>query len=318
MTGRAREPTLGPILLLGGSGQIGWELWRSLSPLGAVAAPSRAELDLADPDRLGRFVRDLAPRLIVNAAAYTDVDGAEAAPEQAIAINGMAPGVLAAEAMRLGIGLVHYSTDYVFDGSGRAPQAKAPGYREEDATGPLNAYGRSKLAGEQAIEASGAAHLILRTSWIYAARGRNFLRTIRRLAQERDELRIVDDQTGSPTWARCIAEATVHILGQCDIQNGIAALRDRGGLYHLSATGRTTWHGFAEAILDRLRARHGATLRAQRVVPITSAEYPQAARRPAFSVLDCDAAARAFGIVLPPWGEQLDLCLNEMNPAGLA
>lgn len=308
----------GPILLLGGQGQIGWELRRSLSPLGDVAVPGRSELDLADHRRLRDYVRELVPVLIVNAAAYTDVDGAEAAPEEAMAINGTAPGVLAAEAERLGIGLVHYSTDYVFDGSGRAPQAEAPGYREDDPANPINVYGRSKLAGEQAVKASGAAHLVLRTSWIYAARGRNFLRTMLRLARERDELRVVLDQTGSPTWARCIAEATADILAQCRIREGTAALRERGGLYHLSAAGRTTWHGFAEAILDRLRVRHGTTLRAQRVVPIPSAEYPQAARRPAFSVLDCEAAARAFSIRLPPWRAQLNRCLEEFDPDTLA
>jgi len=308
----------GPILLLGASGQIGWELRRSLSPLGVVAAPGRSELDLADHRRLRDYVRQLVPELIVNAAAYTDVDGAEAAPEEAMAINGTAPGILAAEAERLGIGLVHYSTDYVFDGSGRAPQAETPGYREDDPAKPINVYGRSKLAGEQAVKASGAAHLVLRTSWIYAARGQNFLRTMLRLARERDELRVVDDQTGNPTWARCIAEATAGILAQCRIQEGAATLRERGGLYHLSATGRATWHGFAEAILDRLRARHGATLRARRVVPIPSAEYPQAARRPPFSVLDCEAAAQTFGVRLPPWREQLYLCLQEFDPATLA
>jgi len=303
-----------PILLLGGGGQVGWELRRCLSPLAPLVAPGRAELDLADSDALRGCLRALGPGLIVNAAAYTDVDGAEAEPEAAMTVNATAPGVLADEARRLGIGLVHYSTDYVFDGAGRTPRSEAPGYREADEARPLNAYGRSKLAGEEAVRASGAAHLILRTSWVYAARGRNFLRTMRRLARERDELRVVDDQTGSPSWARCVAEATGLILARCRAPDDSAALRERSGLYHLSAADRTTWHGFAEAIVERLRAAPDESLRARRVVPIASADYPQAARRPPFSVLDSEAAARAFGVRLPPWRRQLELCLEECKP----
>lgn len=300
----------GPLLLLGGQGQIGWELRRCLMPLGEIVAPTRVELDLADPDQLRDHLRALAPALIVNAAAYTDVDGAESAPELAMAVNATAPGLLAEEAARLGVGLVHYSSDYVFDGAQREG-AEAPGYREPDPPNPLNLYGQSKLAGEQAIQASGVAHLILRTSWVYAARGRNFLRTIARLARERDELRVVDDQTGSPTWARAIAEATALILAQCHAVQDVRILRKYSGLYHLAATDRTTWHGFAEAILAHLRATRGAEVRAQRVVPISSADYPQEARRPAFSVLDGTAAGHVFGVSLPPWRDQLTLCLEE-------
>jgi dTDP-4-dehydrorhamnose reductase len=314
MSGRVR----GPILLIGGRGQIGWELRRSLSPLGAVLSPGLSELDLAKPQHIADYVRAQTPRLIVNAAAYTDVDGAESAEEAAVAVNATAPGVLAEEAKRLGIGLVHYSTDYVFDGVISASPAEASGYREDDPPNPLNAYGRSKLAGEQAVRQSGVAHLVLRTSWVYSARRRNFLLTMRRLAQQRDELRVVDDQMGSPTGARFIAEATTAILAASRASEDSAILRERGGLYHLSAAGRSTWYGFAAAILDQLRNGHDASVLAKRVVPITSAEFPQAARRPAFSVLDCSAAAEEFGVLLPSWHEQLDFCLEDIGSVGLA
>jgi dTDP-4-dehydrorhamnose reductase len=218
-----------------------------------------------------------------------------------MAINGTAPGILAEEAKRLGAGLVHYSTDYVFDGTENRP------WREDDAVAPLNAYGASKLVGEQAIAASGVRHLIFRTAWVYADRGRNFLKTMQRLALERDELRVVNDQRGAPTWARLIAEATALVLaatGRGD--DGWSTLADRSGLYHLTAAGETTWCGFAEAIVDRLPAED----RRARVVGIATGEYPTPAKRPAYSVLDCSRLARDFGIRLPDWRDGLALCLG--------
>ena len=292
-----------PILLIGGGGQIGWELRQTLAPLGPICAPERSALDLASADTIRGAVRETAPGLIVNAGAYTAVDRAESEPDLAQAINGAAPGVLAEEAKRLGAALVHYSTDYVFDGRSTRP------YREDDATGPINAYGRSKLAGEQAIAAVGCTCLILRTAWVYSSRRANFLRTMRGLAAEREELRIVDDQHGSPTWARSIAEATALILTHCNAHSGPGELGERGGLYHLTAAGETTWFGFAEAIVAKMREA-GEPLSVARMTPVTTAEYPTPAARPVFSVLDCTKAIKAFAIALPDWRDQLRLCLG--------
>lgn len=291
------------VLLLGANGQVGWELQRSLSPLGPVRALERAEADLSDHDALIRAVRETAPSMIVNAAAYTAVDRAEEEEEQARAINAGAPAILAGEAKRLGIPLVHYSTDYVFGGAGDHPA------REDDPVAPLNAYGRTKLAGEQAIRDSGCAHLILRTSWVYSMRGRNFLLTVKRLAGELDELRIVADQKGAPTWARGIAEATALVLARCGAPGDAGVLTEKGGLYHLTASGETSWHGFAEAIVDWLRAT-GQPVKCQRVVAIGTADYPTPAKRPAYSVLDCSRLRKTFGIAMPDWREQLRLCVE--------
>lgn len=291
------------ILLLGANGQVGWELQRTLSPLGPVRAMERAEADLSDHDALVRTVRDVAPSLIVNAAAYTAVDRAEEEEDLARAINGEAPGLLAEEARKLGAVLVHYSTDYVFDGAGDRPVT------EDDRVAPLNAYGRTKLAGEQAIRESGCAHLILRTSWVYSTRGRNFLLTVKRLAGELEELRIVADQKGAPTWARGIAEATALMLSRCGVPGDTGMLAEKGGLYHLTAAGETTWHGFAEAIVEWLRET-GQPVRCKRVVPIGTADYPTPAIRPANSVLDCSRLRESFGIGLPDWREQLRLCVE--------
>jgi dTDP-4-dehydrorhamnose reductase len=290
------------ILLLGGEGQVGWELARALAPLGRVLTPGRAALDLAEGEAIRAMVRTTRPRLIVNAAAYTQVDRAEAEPLLAEAVNAAAPAILADEAKRAGAALVHYSTDYVFDGSSRRP------YREDDPVAPLNAYGQSKLAGEQAIAASGVRHLILRTAWVYADRGRNFLKTMQRLAAERDDLRVVADQVGAPTWARLIAEATALMLAASRDADGWEALADRGGLYHLTAQGETTWCGFAAAIVAASPPR-GDGSRA-RVVPITTAEYPTPARRPAYSLLDNRRLATVFALSLPDWQEGLRLCLG--------
>ncbi len=290
-----------PILLLGGNGQIGWELRRTLAPLGPVTALERTDVDLADGKALRKVVRDAAPALIVNAAAYTQVDRAEKDAALAQAVNGTAPGILGEEANRLNAGLVHISTDYVFDGAAARP------YREEDAAAPISVYGKSKLAGEAAVAGSGCAHLILRTSWVYSMRGSNFLLTIRRLAGELDELRIVEDQRGAPSWARMIAEATAAILVRCGAPSDTGLLTEKGGLYHLTASGQTSWHGFAEAIVDWLRAT-GQPVRCRRVLAIPTAQYPTPAKRPANSLLDCTKLRDAFGIALPDWRDQLALC----------
>lgn len=288
------------ILLLGASGQIGYELCRTLVALGTVIAPERDECDLAAAETVARTMKAAGPSLIVNAAAFTDVDGAETAEGQrrAMAVNADGAGRLAEAAARARVPIIHYSTDYVFDGAARRP------YREDDAPAPLNAYGRSKLAGEKKIAASGAAHLILRTSWIYANRGSNFLRTMLRLAAEQKELRVVADQIGSPTWARKVAEATATILGQCWKPGAADALSGCAGTYHVAAAGETSWHGFAQAIV-------AATSTKIPVRAITTPEFPRPAKRPAYSVLDCGRAARVFGIALPDWRDQLAACLRE-------
>lgn len=279
------------ILITGRNGQVGWELERTLAPLGDIVALDRAGLDLADPDRLRAVVGDVRPDIVVNAAAYTAVDKAEAEAALATAINGTAPGILAEECKRSGALLVHYSTDYVFDGSKDGP------YTEGDPTCPINVYGASKLAGEQAIQTVAGRHLILRTSWVYGLRGHNFLRTIRRLAAERAELRIVADQIGAPTWSRLIAETTAALLARPAVAEG---------LFHLTAGGATSWHGFAAAIV----AAQGA---ATTVTPITTADYPLPARRPANSRLDC-GKLRGLGLAVVPWQEQLRLCLGAAEP----
>lgn len=291
------------ILLTGKTGQVGYELERSLQSLGEVIALDREQMDLADLDRLRDVIRDVRPALIVNPAAYTAVDKAEAEPELAMRINGEAPGVMAEEARKLGAAIVHYSTDYVFDGS------KEGAYREDDPTCPINVYGRTKLAGEQAIQASGVPHLIFRTSWVYGARGKNFLLTVRRLAQERDELRIVNDQHGAPTWCRTIADGTAYALASLRNSKGNIALdqdllRECSGLYHLAAQGQTTWHGFAQTI-----TAHWSMERKPTVTPIATCDYPLPARRPANSVLSCERFTGRFGH-LPKWDSALRLCLE--------
>lgn len=287
------------ILLTGKNGQVGWELARALLPLGNVAAFDHAGLDLADAAAVRRKLDEVRPDAIVNAAAYTAVDRAESEPELASAINAAAPALLAQEAARRGALLIHYSTDYVFDG------AKAAPYVETDPTAPLGAYGRSKLAGEEGIRAAGCEHLIFRTSWVYGARGANFLRTILRLAAEREELRVVNDQIGAPTWARLIAEATAHALKQAMRERRDRAFRS--GTYHLAAAGETSWHGFASAIVA---GRSG--LRVKAVTPIATADYPLPAPRPANSRLDTGAFRARFGLVLPDWRDCLPLCLEEI------
>ncbi len=290
------------ILLTGASGQVGWELQRTLASLGRVVAPSHAELDLARPDTLAAAVRDIKPDLIVNPAAYTAVDKAESEQELAYAVNAEAPLALAKEARRLGITLVHYSTDYVFDGS------QTGAYAETDKPRPLGVYGASKLAGEELVQASGADHLILRTSWVYGLRGKNFLLTMQRLARERDKLSVVADQFGAPTWARSIAEATAQMLALWLAPGATPDDRRRlSGIYHLSCGGRTSWHGFAEAILQDMQARGEKT---PALKAISTAEYPTPAQRPANSVLSNEKLQKTFGIRMPAWEHALALCLD--------
>lgn len=284
------------ILLTGSSGQVGWELQRTLATLGEVVAPRRDALDLSDMHNLRDFVRTLKPELIVNPAAHTAVDRAESEPALARAINAIAPAILAEEAARLGVPLVHFSTDYVFDGSKKTP------WLETDITHPLGVYGATKLEGEQAIREQGIAHLILRTSWVYGLRGGNFLLTMQRLFRERDNLRIVADQIGAPTWSRSIAEATAQILARRPFVQP-----ELSGVYHLTCSGSASWHDFAEAILIRTPLMEG---RQVTLHPIPASDYPTPASRPANSVLDNSKLHAAFGIVMPHWQTALDLCLD--------
>jgi dTDP-4-dehydrorhamnose reductase len=293
------------ILLIGSNGQVGWELARSLMPLGRVMVPERDQCDLTRPDTLIPLVNSLRPDVIVNAAAYTAVDKAEEEIELAMMVNARAPGALADAARRHNALLVHYSTDYVFDG------ANAGMYSETDAPNPGSAYGRSKLAGEEAVRSASADHLIFRTSWVYAARGKNFLRTILRLAGEREELRIVADQFGAPTWARLIAEVTALALQQDLAQKKIGAFES--GTFNLTAAGETSWHGFASAIIAAARAR-GAKLSCRTVVPITTAEYPLPAARPGNSRLAGGKLAERYGLAMPEWEDCMQLCLAELFP----
>jgi len=305
------------ILLTGSNGQVGADLARLLPSIGELTAFNHASLDLTDTTALRRAVRDVRPNLIVNAAAYTKVDQAEQEISAAFAVNAEAPATLAAEAKKIGAAIVHYSTDYVFDGSKHVP------YTENDPPNPVSVYGKSKLAGEEAIRASGAPHLILRTAWVYAWRGRNFLLTILRLSTEREELRIVHDQIGAPTLSREIAAGTVRILSAfaesvLDLDRFAAA----SGTYHMTARGEISWYEFAKAILTESAAvstpltwRDAATGGRPRVTrlvtPISTAEYPTPARRPAYSVLSNTRLLETFGFELPGWREQLRTLFSE-------
>ena len=301
------------ILLTGRTGQVGSELLRLLPKIGQVVAPDRQELDLLNPDSIRRAVREIRPEFIVNAAAFTAVDVAEAQESDAYAINANAPGVLAEEAKKIGAAVIHYSTDYVFDGSKRTP------YDEADSAAPINVYGKTKLAGEQAVCAAGVPYLIFRTAWVYSTRGRNFLRTILRLATEKEELRVVRDQFGTPTWSRDIAEATVKILAQLTSQGSVANSFSRvSGIYHLTAAGETTWFDFARAILEEAaqlspaiewfdQATHGRSLITKQIIPIATSEYPTRASRPLYSVLSNSRFRQTFGIELPHWRTQVHL-----------
>jgi dTDP-4-dehydrorhamnose reductase len=294
------------ILLLGKNGQVGWELQRALAPLGQVIAPRRDATapfsgDLANIDALAGSVRSIAPDVIVNAAAYTAVDRAESEPELAHVVNGLAPGVLARESAALGAWLVHYSTDYVFDGTGTTP------WTENAPTGPLNVYGRTKLEGEDGIRASGCRHLIFRTSWVYAARGNNFPRTMLRLAAERDSLGVIDDQFGAPTGADLLADITAHALRTVRNERGLS------GTYHVAAAGETTWHAYASRVIDVARASGQPVKVSQDAIrPIPSRSFPTPAKRPANSRLDTRKLRCAFDLALPDWTSGVDRLLDEL------
>jgi dTDP-4-dehydrorhamnose reductase len=307
------------ILLTGKNGQVGSELAQLLPRSGEVVALGRQQLDLANAEEIRRTIRQLRPQIIVNAAAYTAVDQAEKEEALARAINAEAPGVIAEEAKKIGAALVHYSTDYVFDGSKSAP------YDENDPPNPLNVYGKSKLEGERAIVSTGVPHLIFRSEWVYATSGRNFLLTILRLATQRDELRIVRDQVGSPTWSRAIAAATVKVLAHLmekDGANPATAFTAASGTYHLTSVGETSWYEFTRSILkEAARPRHrapwfnnataGKQLITSRVIPITTNEYPTLARRPAYSVLSNRKFRNAMNFQLQDWRTQLHMAFQD-------
>jgi dTDP-4-dehydrorhamnose reductase len=299
------------ILLTGKNGQVGWELARTLAPLGTVVAADRAVMDLRVPDSIRDNIRRVEPDVIVNAAAYTAVDQAEIEPEAAMAVNGTGPGIIAEEAKRIGALLVHYSTDYVFDGKKPEP------YTESDVPNPVNVYGKTKLAGEEMIRAARGTYLIFRTSWVYGTRGKNFLLTIERLARERNELEVVDDQIGAPTWCRSIAETTARILlsafGRSDMPISLA---EASGIYHMTAAGATSWCGFARAIVDTL-ASHVASpllkLTPASIKPISTEAYPLRAPRPCNSQLSNQRLVDMFGIAIGDWHAELETCLAERS-----
>ena len=292
------------ILLLGKNGQVGWELQRSLAPLGELIALDRAGgADLGNAEALAATVRAVAPDIIVNAAAYTAVDKAESEPELASLINAAAPGLLAHEAAKIGALLVHYSTDYVFDGSGSRP------WTEADTPAPLSVYGRTKLEGEQAIQSACPHHLILRTSWVYAARGGNFAKTMLRLAQERERLTVIDDQFGAPTGADLLADVTAHAIRQVLQRPGDA------GLYHLTASGETSWHGYAKHVLAQVkRAQAAIKIVATEVAAVPTSAFPTPAMRPLNSRLDTGKLQTTFGLSLPHWQLGVDRMLAETLP----
>ena len=293
------------ILLFGKNGQVGWELQRSLAPLGELVALGSHGQDLcgdfANPAGIAQTVRAIAPDVIVNAAAHTAVDKAENEPELACAINAYAPGILAEEAKRLGAWLIHYSTDYVFDGSGDRP------WQEADPTGPLGVYGKTKLQGEEAIRASACRHLIFRTSWVYAARGGNFAKTMLRLAQERDSLSVINDQIGAPTGAELLADVTAHAITMAHRNPEVS------GLYHLAAGGQTSWHGYAGFVIDFARQAGLAVKVAQEAIkPVATSEFPTPAKRPNNSRLDTGKLQNTFGLTLPHWQSGVARMLSEI------
>ncbi len=294
------------LLVTGANGQVGWELRRCLMPLGEVIALGRDQCNLARPESLAGVIGDTKPDIIINAAAYTAVDKAEQDEALAVTVNGTSAGVLAEESRRAGALLVHYSTDYVFDGR------KSTSYAEDDVPAPINAYGRSKLAGETAIRQVADAYIILRAGWIYAARGNNFVRTILRLAGERDELQIVADQFGSPTWARDIAMGTAAVVAAA-----VSERRDGGfasGLFHIPASGTASWYEFAVAILQNAAACSLlAGAQQPRVHAVSSENFRRAAERPKNSRLAGDRLRARFGVILPDWRDALALCLKEMK-----
>lgn len=293
------------ILVIGSNGQVAWELRRILSSLGNVihaGTQTEFSIDLTAPDLYRQKILDLKPQVIVNAAAYTAVDKAEQEIDSAYAINSVATGILAEIAKEVDAKLVHYSTDYVFDG-----QASHP-YLESDATNPQGVYGASKLAGEKAIQDVGGNYLIFRTAWVYGLRGQNFMRTMRRLAREREELRVVADQKGAPTWSRHIAEATAQVLAQLSDND---LWKDASGIYHMTSSGVATWYDFAEAIINHQRLDED--IACQRIIPIGTSDYPTPAKRPSWSVLDNSKLENRFGIKIPDWRDALALVQEEIS-----
>jgi dTDP-4-dehydrorhamnose reductase len=292
----------GPILLTGVTGQVGGQLLKVLPELGEVIAPSRSTMDLANPQSIRDTIRTVRPRWIVNPGAYTAVDKAESEPDLAHAINAGAIQTIGEEAHAIGAGVIHFSTDYVFSGTGTNP------WFETDEPAPISVYGATKLAGEQALIASGAGHMIFRTSWVYGAEGKNFLRTILKLARERESLRIVGDQYGAPTWSRDLAEMTVQVIGRCEKAAAGSSLADVlsrfSGIYHASGRGETTWHGFADEAVRLQREKEPATPFAH-IEAIPTAEYPTPAKRPTNSRLNCSKLERQFGWRMMHWKESL-------------
>jgi dTDP-4-dehydrorhamnose reductase len=299
------------ILLTGVNGQVGGDLLPLLQPFGTVIAADLPDFDFLNPLAIRRFVIDCKPNWIVNPAAYTAVDKSENEPDLAYAINAKAPRVLGEVAAELGIPVIHFSTDYVYNGSGTKP------WVETDETGPLGVYGSSKLAGDLALADSGAAHLIFRTSWVYGSRGKNFLLTILRLAQEKEQLRIVDDQYGAPTWSRDLARLVAHAMGEISrrsMETGASAeetVRVNQGVYHAVNSGETTWYGFASEFV-RVAAAMRPDLQFGRLVPVSFNEYPTPARRPANSRLDCTRLRRVFNFTMPPWQESAAAVISEI------
>ena len=297
------------ILLVGKDGQVGWELNRTLATLGKVFAVGRKDLDLTDTNAIREKISEIKPQVIINAAAYTAVDQAEKESELAHAINAIAPQIMAEEAKKCGALLIHYSTDYIFDGHTNTP------YTEEDEAKPVNVYGKTKLSGEQAIQSVDNHHLIFRLSWVYGMRGRNFLLTIKRLAAERDELKIVDDQVGVPTWCRIIAESTSQVLAQCrEKSSGFLDtdyIQEVSGLYHMTGVGQTSWHGFAKAIIGEETKKESSLINKKvDIIPIPTSAYPLPASRSPYSVLSNNKFIDTFGIRLPDWRLQLKLAMS--------
>jgi dTDP-4-dehydrorhamnose reductase len=296
------------VLLLGKNGQVGWELNRTLLPLGDIVALDIEDLDLTCPKDIREKVRHIHPNIIVNGAAYTAVDKAEEDQETAMAVNGIAPGILAEEAKRCGASLVHYSTDYVFDGTKDEP------YKEDDKPNPINFYGKSKLAGEEAIQNVGHPFFIFRTSWVYGLRGKNFLLTMMRLAKERDEIRVVNDQIGSPTWSRLVAEVTAQVLAKITFagQYDKGAYAKLSGLYHLTSAGAGSWYDFTTRIVEKMAqdSLDKCNCKLANIIAIPTSEYPTPARRPLNSRMNCDLLKNTFSLSLPDWEKALDLVLT--------
>jgi len=286
------------ILLIGKNGQVGWELNHLLPSIGTVFAMSKKQMDLSKPETLSPVIQEIHPDIIINAAAYTAVDKAESEPELAMTINGIAPGVIAQEAKKIGAGMVHYSTDYVFDGKSTSP------YKEKDLPCPLSVYGKSKLAGDKGVIRANIPHIILRTSWVYSLRGSNFLLSIQKLAQTRNQIKVVDDQIGAPTWSRAIAEGTVRILQQCKVEENTINFV-HSGVFNMSCDGQTSWFNFAKQILEVSGLTKDIEL-----IPIPNIEYPTAAVRPKNSLLSNTKLKQTFHYDMPHWTIALNECLN--------